>query len=166
MNTIEQSGILGIATRLQRLSDQIRKEGFLVFKENGVDFEPKWFPIVYTLHLRPGLSVVELATEIGYAHPSTITLLKELEAARLITSKKHKTDERKRLLQLSKKGVILIDQMKPVWDILINVVAEIIDTENNLMKAIVEVENKLKEKSFFERSKRYMPPSSNKLQGT
>jgi len=162
MNVLEESGILGIATRLQRLSEQLRKDGFLIYQEHGIDFEPKWFSIVYALYRKPGLSVVELAAEIGYTHPSTITLLKELEAAKLITSKKHKTDERKRLLQLTKKGNVLIDQMKPVWEIIIKAVTELTDTQNNLMKAIEEVEDQLKAKSFLERAKSYTAKTAHK----
>jgi DNA-binding MarR family transcriptional regulator len=75
--------------------------------------------------------------------------LKELEAAKLVTSKKHKTNERKRLLHLSKKGDLLIDQMKPVWEIMISAVTELTDTtKNNLMKAIIEVEEQLKNNRF------------------
>ena len=79
MNAIDQAGILAISTRLQRLSDQIRKDGLLLYKEYGIEFEPKWFPVIYALHIKNVLSVVEIAREIGYAHPSTISLLKELE---------------------------------------------------------------------------------------
>jgi len=153
MNVIDESGILAISTRLQRLSEQIRKDGFLVYKANGINFEPKWFPVIYTLHLKPVLSVVELANEIGYTHPSTITLLKELEKEKLIRSKKDKHDERKRLLQLSEKGKKLVEQMQPVWGIIIAAITELTDTQNNLMKAIVEVEQQLQQKSFFERAK-------------
>ena len=154
-NVIDESGILAISTRLQRLSDQIRKDGFLVYKANGINFEPKWFPVIYTLHLKPVLSVVELAAEIGYTHPSTITLLKELEKEKLIRSKKDKHDERKRLIQLSEKGKKL-EQMQPVWDVITTAIAELTDTQNNLMKAIVEVEQQLAQKSFFERAKAIM----------
>src|SRR6202012_3026080 len=108
MNVIDSSGILAIATRLQRLSDRFRKDGVLIYKAQGIDFEPKWFPVIYTLHHKPGLGVVELAAEIGYAHPSTIILLKELENEKLIKSKKDKQDERKRLLFLPEKGQQLI----------------------------------------------------------
>ena len=153
MNVIDESGILAISTRLQRLSEQIRKEGFLVYKANGINFEPKWFPVIYTLHLKHVLSVVELAAEIGYTHPSTITLLKELEKEKLIRSKKDKHDERKRLLQLSDKGKKLVEQMQPVWQVIIAAITELTDTQNNLMKAIIEVEQQLQEKSFFERAK-------------
>ena len=156
MNVIDESGILAISTRLQRLSEQIRKDGFLVYKANGITFEPKWFPVIYTLHLKPVLSVVELAAEIGYTHPSTITLLKELEKEKLIRSKKDKHDERKRLLQLSDKGKELVEQMQPVWGIIIAAITELTDTQNNLMKAIIEVEQQLQEKSFFDRAKAIM----------
>ena len=156
MNVIDESGILAISTRLQRLSEQIRKDGFQVYKANGITFEPKWFPVIYTLHLKPVLSVVELAAEIGYTHPSTITLLKELEKEKLIRSKKDKNDERKRLLQLSDKGKKLVEEMQPIWEIIIAAITELTDTQNNLMKAIVEVEQQLLDKSFFERAKAIM----------
>ncbi len=153
MNIIDESGILAISTRLQRLSEQLRKDGFQIYKANGIDFEPKWFPVIYTLHFKPVLSVVELASEIGYTHPSTISLLKELEKERLIRSKKDKQDERKRLIVLTDKGKKLLQQMQPVWQIMIKSLTQITNTSNNLMQAIAEVEAQLNEKSFFERTK-------------
>ncbi|HEV2483726.1 MAG TPA: MarR family winged helix-turn-helix transcriptional regulator [Puia sp.] len=153
MNVIDGSGLLAIATRLQRLSDQFRKEGTMIYKAQGIDFEPKWFPVIYTLHRRPELSVVEVAAEIGYAHPSTILLLKELEKARLIKSKKDKHDERKRLLLLTEKGQHLVGEMQPVWKAMTAAIEEITSTPNNLMKAIEEVEAKFEEKSFVARTK-------------
>jgi len=154
MNVIDELGILAIATRLQRLSDQLRKDGVLIYKANGIDFEPKWFPVIYTLHLRSVLSVVEIANEIGYTHPSTISLLKELEKVKLIRSKKDKTDERKRLIQLTSKGQELIEHMKPVWDVMIAALTELTATQNNLLLAIAEVEEQMKRLSMFERAKR------------
>jgi DNA-binding MarR family transcriptional regulator len=153
MNVIDSSGLLAIATRLQRLSDRFRKDGVLIYKAQGIDFEPKWFPVIYTLHHKPGLGVVELAAEIGYAHPSTIILLKELEKEKLIKSKKDKQDERKRLLFLTEKGQQLIGQMQPTWKAMTAAIAELTNTENNLLKAIEEVEAKFGEKSFLARAK-------------
>ncbi|WP_114941597.1 MULTISPECIES: MarR family transcriptional regulator [Mucilaginibacter] len=154
MNVIDESGILAISTRLQRLAEQLRKEGVLIYKANNIEFEPKWFPVIYTLHFKPMLSVVEIAAEIGYTHPSTISLLKELEKEKLIRSKKDKADERKRLIMLTTKGQELIERMKPVWEIIKAAAAEIADTQNNLMKAITEAEEKLKQQSFLDRALR------------
>lgn len=150
-NVIDESGILAISTRLQRLSDQLRKDGLLIYKANGIEFEPKWFPVIYTLHLKPVLSVVEIAVEIGYSHPSTISLLKELEKQKLIRSKKDKADERKRLIQLTEKGKALVTDMQPVWKRMVLALTALTDTKNNLMKAIEEVELQMKTLSFLER---------------
>jgi DNA-binding MarR family transcriptional regulator len=154
MNVIDESGILAISTRLQRLAETLRKDGVLIYKANNIDFEPKWFPVIYTLHFKPVLSVVEIANEIGYTHPSTISLLKELEKEKLIRSKKDKADERKRLILLTAKGHALVEQMKPVWEIMKGAAAELANTQNNLMKAIAEVEEQISEQSFFARAQR------------
>jgi len=153
-NVIDQSGILAISTRLQRLSDALRKEGQLIYQSFGIQFEPKWFPVVYTLHLKTSMSVVEIANEIGYAHPSTISLLKELEKQQIVKSKKDKTDERKRMIVLTAKGKALVDAMIPVWNNMEKALAQIADNKNNLMEAIIEAEEKLKVSSFLERSKK------------
>lgn len=154
MDAIEQAGILAISTRLVRLSDRLRRDGLLIYKEFGIAFEPKWFPVIYSLHINPLLSVVEIAEEIGYAHPSTISLLKEMEKEKLISSKKDKTDERKRLIQLTAKGRQLVAQMQPVWKVMTDAIAEITNTQNHLMKAIEEVESQLQEQGFFQRALR------------
>jgi DNA-binding MarR family transcriptional regulator len=152
MNIINESGILALSTRLQRLSEQLRKDGALLYKSFDIEFEPKWFPVIYTLHNKGVLSIVEIANEIGYTHPSTISLLKELEKQKLIRSKKDKEDERKRLIVLTPKGQDLILKMKPVWDIISEVLNEITDNENNLLKAINEAESKIASQSFLQRA--------------
>lgn len=156
MGVIDESGILAIATRMQRLGDQMRKDGALIYKAHGIEFEPKWFAIIYTLHHKNQLSVVELAAEIGYAHPSTIGLLKELEKQKIVRSSKDKTDERKRLVQLTEKGKSLIERLKPVWQIMIAAATDLTNTQNNLMKAIAEVEQQMELQSFYQRAKSIM----------
>ena len=77
MSIINSSGALALSTRLQRLAEQLRKDGAVFYKSYGINFEPKWFPVILTLSHRPLISVIELAVEIGYTHPSTISLLEE-----------------------------------------------------------------------------------------
>lgn len=152
MNIIDEIGILAISTRLQRLSEQFRKDGAQIYTYFNIDFEPKWFPVIYTLHVKEMLSVVEIANEIGYSHPSTISLLKELEKEKMISSKKDKQDERKRLIILTPKGKELVTKMQPVWDIMRKTLHEITNTQNNLLKAIEEAEQNLTVQSLFQRA--------------
>lgn len=151
MNVIDALGVLALSTRLQRLSEQLRKDGALVYKSFGIDFEPKWFPVISILHQKGLLGVVEIANEIGYTHPSTISLLKELEKKGLIDSKKDKTDERKRLIFLTAKGNKLIVKMKPVWELMSSVLLDVSDNKNDLLKAIEETEAKMASQSFYQR---------------
>ncbi len=152
MNIIDESGILAISTRLQRLSEQLRKDGAMIYQSFDIDFEPKWFPVIFTLHHKNIMSVVEIANEIGYTHPSTISLLKELEKQKFIQSRKDKQDERKRLIVLAPKGVQLIEKMRPVWELMSKVLGEIADNKNNLLQAIIEAEEKIAEQSFYQRA--------------
>ncbi|MCQ9639490.1 MarR family winged helix-turn-helix transcriptional regulator [Chryseobacterium sp. WG14] len=152
MNVINEAGILAISTRLHRLSEQLRKDGAMIYKAFGIDFELKWFPVIFTIYKKETASVVEIANEIGYTHPSTITLLKELEKLKLLAWKKDKSDERKRLFLLTPKGTELVEKMKPVWELVATVLSEIADNENNLLKAIDEAEEKIANQSFYQRA--------------
>lgn len=151
-NAIDRSGVLAISTRLQRLSDRLRKDGQRIYAAHGLDFEPKWFPVIYTLLHRSPMSVGELAQEIGYAHPSTISLLKELEKNKWVQSKKDKTDERKRLLQLTAKGKAIAAEMEPVWRKMTLALTALTNTANNLLQAITEVEANLDQQDFYSRT--------------
>lgn len=152
MNVINEAGILAISTRLHRFSEQLRKEGALIYKAFGIDFELKWFPVIFTIYQKKVASVVEIANEIGYTHPSTINLLKELEKQGLIEWKKDKQDERKRFFLLTSKGEELIEKMKPVWELMSQVLGDIADNTNNLLAAINEAEEKIASQSFLQRA--------------
>ncbi|REC42678.1 MarR family winged helix-turn-helix transcriptional regulator [Chryseobacterium pennipullorum] len=152
MNVINEAGILAISTRLHRLSEQLRKDGAMIYKAFGIDFELKWFPVIFTIYKKETASVVEIANEIGYTHPSTITLLKELEKLKILEWKKDISDERKRLFLLTPKGMELVEKMKPVWELVAIVLSEIADNENNLLKAINETEEKIASQSFYQRA--------------
>ena len=152
MNVINEAGILAISTRLHRLSEQLRKDGALIYQTFGIDFELKWFPVIFTIYKKEVAGVVEIANEIGYTHPSTINLLKELENKELIQWEKDKQDERKRLFMLTSKGKELIEKMQPVWELMSKILGDIADNENNLLKAIDQAEEKIASQSFYQRA--------------
>ena len=148
---LEKSKSLVLGNLLQRLTENLRKEAQLFYRSQNIDFEPKWFPVIYVLSQRKAISVVELSQEIGYSHPTTISLLKELEKKELIGSTKDAKDERKRLITLTEKANELIQQLQPLWTVMTQALVELTDTENNLYKAINEVNQNLKTKNLFDR---------------
>jgi predicted GNAT family N-acyltransferase/DNA-binding MarR family transcriptional regulator len=156
MNVINQAGILSLGTHLQYITERLRKEAALFYKSLHIKFEPKWFSAIYVLSVNPCLSVSELAQEIGLTHPTTISLLKELELNGLVLSNKDSEDERKRNVSLTSKSKDLIKTMKPAWTAMTEALNHLTDTPNNLIKAIAEVNAKLDEKSFLTRMSEIM----------
>ena len=153
-NIIDAAGYLAISTRLQRLADNLRKDGALVYRDFDIDFEPKFWPVLYTLSKKSPVGVLDLAAEIGYAHPSVIALVREMEQKKWIRSVKDKTDSRRRLLSLSPLAYELVAKMEPVWDIFKAALEEIGEGETPLLQAIGEVEERVSRESFLETARR------------
>ena len=154
MSIINEINELAISTRLLRLSEAIRKDATLIYKEHGIDFESKWFPVFYVLLKKSPLSVIELAEEIGYAHTSVIALIKEMESRKLVKSAASKTDGRKRMLSLTPKAFKMKYKLQPLWDDLNEVAKTISENKNNLMKAMEETEAVLTKETFYDRYKK------------
>ncbi len=151
MNIINELGELALSTRLMRLSEITRKDVSRIYKEHGIDFESKWFPVLFVLTKRSPLSIIELADELGYAHPSVIALVREMEKKKLIKSVIGKTDKRKRMLSLTPKAVAMKEEMQPLWDKMSIVAHQIYNGKHSLLQAIDEVEKTLQAESYYSR---------------
>lgn len=161
-NIIDDAGILAIGTRLLRIHDLLRADGNSFYKTLGIEFETKWFPVIYVLSIKSPLGIMELAQQIGLSHPALIALLKELEKRGLVDSLKDARDERKRNMFLTKKGSDLVFQLRPIWTIIESVLLDLTENTNNLLKALNETEEKLKESSFLQRAEALVKEKSAK----
>jgi hypothetical protein len=52
MDVFNHLGELALGSRLKRLSDQIMRDGGKIYKDNAIDFEPRWFPIFYVISMK------------------------------------------------------------------------------------------------------------------
>lgn len=153
-NLIDAAGYLAISTRLQRLADQLRKDGSWVYQHFGIEFEPKFWPVLYTLSRRSPMGILDLANEIGYAHPSVIALVREMEQKKWLRSRKDSTDSRRRLLNLTPLALDMVARMEPAWDVIQAALEEIGEGETPLLRALIEVEARLSQEGFLETAKR------------
>ncbi len=151
-SAIDRSGVLAISTRLQRLSDRLRKDGQRIYEAHGVDFEPKWFPVIYTLMHRSPMSVGGAGPGDRLCPSFDDQLAERAGKEQVDTIEKDKTDERKRLVQLTAKGKAVLADMEPVWRKMTIALSALTDTANNLMRAIAEVEQNLDEQDFYSRA--------------
>lgn len=154
MTIIEEIREMAISTRLMRLADAIRKDVTLIYKEHGIGFESKWFPVLFVLSKKNSLGIVELADEIGYTHQSVIALVKEMQQAKLIKSSPDKKDARKRMVSLSEKGKETKKQLDNLCEDIVTVAKKICDNEDHLLNAIEQTEQVLLRESFYDRYKK------------
>lgn len=154
MSLINELGELAMATRLMRLSEQTRKDTTRIYREHHLDFEAKWFPVLHVLSTKGAMGVIELADEIGYAHPSVIALVKEMQKKKLVKSSASKTDGRKRVLSLTPKASEMIAEFKPLWDDFRTINRIIYNSGSSLIKAVEDCEAELSRESFYERYKK------------
>ena len=152
MDIIKQLGELALGSRLKRLSDNIMRNGSEIYKSNNIDFEPRWFPVFYTLTENESMTVTEIAREIGVKHPTVSQTIKEMERKGLISNSQCEVDGRRRNISLSDKGRELLPRMLPIWNDISNAIHDMIQQHNhNIMCAIESIEADFDEKCFYDR---------------
>lgn len=152
MDTVKQLGELALGSRLKRLSDEIMKDGKKIYAANKINFEPKWFPVYYTISQTEQITVTAIAEAIGFKHPSVSQLVKELEKNDLIESTTSTKDARKRNLRLSKKGKELLPGIESIWSDISNALNEMIGQHtHNILCALEQCEDDFDETPMYER---------------
>lgn len=151
---IAELGELAFASRLKRLSERLMEDVSQVYRDCGVDFEPKWFLIFYQLGQAGPQTVTGLAQQIGVTHPAVNQAAAELIRSGMLSSKSDKSDKRKRILSLSPKGRQRYEQLKPVWQQVKDATAELItETDSGLLQEIENIERALDKRAMYQRIK-------------
>jgi ribosomal protein S18 acetylase RimI-like enzyme/DNA-binding transcriptional ArsR family regulator len=149
---IKELGELGFATRLKRLSERLMKDVSRIYGTLDVDFEARWFAVLYGLSRRSPLSVTALAQALGLTHTAVNQLAAEMMKQNLVRSTKDRKDDRKRLLGLTKKGRQVAVSLAPVWREIRAATKELIKaTGQDILAGVAGIEARLDEKDMYER---------------
>src|ERR1700693_1607748 len=115
MKLIRQLENLAFGTRLRLLTERIYQGGAKVYKNLGVDFEPRWFALFYLLNEKGPIAVTEAAAMLGYTQPAVTQTANIMVKKGLVKILKEKNDTRKRLLALTGQGREMVITLIPVW---------------------------------------------------
>lgn len=152
MEFFKEAGKMALGSRLRLLTEKITEDAGQIYSLYGIDMQPKWFPVFYVLSKGEGKTITAIAKEIGHTHPSVSKITTEMAKAGYLLEKKDKTDGRRNVVQLSKKGkdtaLQIADQYKDVEQAIDEISSQ---TRNDLWKAIEEWEYLLEEKSLLRR---------------
>jgi len=165
MDTIGELGELAFASRLKRLSERLMKDVSRVYRDLEVDFEARWFSILFALKKRSPQSVTALAQSLRLTHPAVNQLAGEMIEHKLLLAAKSRRDERKRLLRLSAKGKRIAGLLAPVWNEIGTATKLLIESSGqDLLSGLDRVEKLLDEKDMYRRvtERLHKPPVANK----
>ena len=155
MDLIQKLGPLALTSRLRRLTERLYQDVTNIYKEQTIDFEPRWFPAFYLLASQPEsepMAVVDIAKNLGVTHPAVNQIAGELIKAGLVIDLKDKTDGRKRLLSLSDEGRALYPRLEKIWtDVQQAAIGFVNATGYDVLHVIECLEESLEEASIYKR---------------
>lgn len=148
---IKALGYKALDNRLKRISDKMSHDTRKFFKQINVDVEPSWHLIFKLLKEKEKLTMVEIAEELGYSHPSTVVLLKKMTAKGYIISEKDTVDKRKQNIKLTQKSYDMLPEMEQIWSSCEDAIYKMLNEDLSIIKHLDEIEASLKAIPFNER---------------
>jgi len=159
MDIIEELGALAFASRLKRLSEQLQKDVTKLYRILSVDFQARWFAVAHLLRQSGAMPVTEIAASLKLTHPAINQVASEMERAGIVSSRRDRKDERRRLIGLTKKGLETFSTLEPVWREVEAATQEIIKTSGvNLLRALGKMEHAVSEESVLDRCIQNLKP--------
>ncbi len=154
MNFYEELGYLVLGSRMRRLSEAFLSEINKTYQSAGIPFDASWFPVFYLLSKNESISIKELSDTTGVSHPAASQLVTNLKNKKLLKTTTSSTDGRLQLVQLTKSGRALLEQIMPVWEAIRQTMEDLVhsDTESeHLLAAITAVEKSFRALSLSEK---------------
>ncbi len=152
MNYIEQLGTVALASRLKNFTDLLTKDVKKIYQEQNLDFELRWFTIVRLLNDKGELPLTTIAKELNQTHPAINQLANTLEKKGIVLCSKDKSDFRKRMLKLSKKGEKVVETMFPLWNNIETAVNQFLgENQADFLQILNKLEKALQKKPMYTR---------------
>lgn len=149
---IGRLGPLAFASRLRRLADRLHKDGSQIYKTQNIDFQARWFPVMYALTEKKSMAITELARELELTHPAINQIANAMQSRGLLKSVKGKRDERQRFISLSPIGKNLSKELAPVWQDISDATDELLNlTDTDLLASLETIEQALDSQGMFAR---------------
>ena len=106
-----------LGTQLRHLLELLDGAVERSYKDLGLDYKPRFTPIMRALSVREPQSINELVAAAGISQPATTQTVNLMEKKGIIQVTKAEEDGRKKLISLSEQGKQLLIQVKKCWQI-------------------------------------------------
>jgi len=152
MEFFNKVGKVALGSRLRLMTASFTDDASKIYELYGIDFNPKWFPVFYTIAEDREMTITEIANDIGHSQPSVSKIIQEMIGAGILEEGAKTDDKRKNNVVLTEKGILISNKIKnQLLDIDVAVEVLISEAKHNLWAAIEEWEFLLQQKSLFKR---------------
>ncbi|UCD61200.1 MAG: MarR family transcriptional regulator [Flavobacteriaceae bacterium] len=148
---IKELGYKALDNRLKRISDRMSHDTRKFFKEIDIDVEPSWHLVFKLLRENDMLTMVQIAEQLGYTHPSMVVMLKKMTSKGYIISEKDSYDKRKQNIKLTQKSLDLLPDLEQIWNSCEDAIYKMLKEDLSILKQLDEIEASLKSIPFNER---------------
>tara|TARA_R110001606_G_scaffold109253_1_gene234889 strand:+ start:483 stop:968 length:486 start_codon:yes stop_codon:yes gene_type:complete len=148
---IKELGYRALDNRLKRISDRMSHDTRKFFKQIDLDVEPSWHLVFKILRDNNDLTMVEIADQLGYSHPSTVVMLKKMAAKGYTISKRDVYDKRKQNIELTQKSLDLMPELERIWAGCEHAIHQLLKEDLSILKYLDDIETSLKEIPLNER---------------
>ena len=148
---IKELGYRALDNRLKRLSDRMVHDTRKFFKKLDLDVEPSWHLVFKLLKEKEMLTMVEIAEQLGYSHPSMVVMLKKMTSKGYITSERDPVDKRKYNIKLTRKSYDLLPELEQIWTSCENAIFRLLKEDLSILHYLDQIEESLKTVPFNER---------------
>jgi DNA-binding MarR family transcriptional regulator len=145
-------GTSAFGTRLRRLSERLDRDVRELYRLNGIEFEPSWYPVVIALAEIGPMSVGDLATRMRITHAAVSQIRAKLLKAGLVRVRADADDQRRQMLQLTEKGRALTNRLGPLWAAIAQTTERLCrDHAPELLAQLTAVDAALDQRSLLDR---------------
>lgn len=109
-------GSLALTARLKRLTDRMLHDARALYEQLALDIEPSWHLVFLLLEQRGPLSVTDITSALGVAHPSVVATTTKMIERGYLSAQPDPRDGRSKRLRLSTRGRAKLEACKPIWE--------------------------------------------------
>ena len=151
MDHMQSFGSLSLGSRLRRLSDRLVQDVADLYRSQGIELSPTYFPLFNLIRQQGAMTVTEAAEKLGVSHPAISKIARKMLAEEWISKVADPDDERRQMLLLTPKSEALVIRVEPIWREVKGHLDTLMDAQQYpLLNALAEFEQLVDQRGFYQ----------------
>lgn len=147
---------LALTARLKRISDNMLYSAKDLYKTLDLDIDPNWHLIFMMFKKKDILTMTEIAEAFQISQTAVIKIIKKMKSKNYLINSKDPLDNRKQILQLSKKAKRELPMLEKVWEAGEKTIKDILHDNKEIFEQLNMIEEAINKASYKERTIKHL----------